>query len=114
MRIRFGDFVLDTEQHELTRDGEPVHLPPKTFHLLQILAEARPKAVAQEELYDRLWPDTFVAKSNLHNLIYQLREALDDREQTLVRTVYGFGFSFAAPVSEAAAPPRWQIVIGNR
>jgi len=114
MRVRFGDFVLDTERHELLRYGDRVHLPPKTFQLLQILAEERPKAVAQEDLYDRLWPKTFVEKSNLHNLIYQLREALDDGEQTIIRTVYGFGFSFAAPVSEAAPPALWQIVIAGR
>ena len=83
MRVRFGDFVLDTERHELLRYGDRVHLPPKTFQLLQILAEERPKAVAQEDLYDRLWPKTFVEKSNLHNLIYQLREALANREETL-------------------------------
>jgi DNA-binding winged helix-turn-helix (wHTH) protein len=114
MRLRFGDFILDTDRHELTRDGNAVRLPKKTFQLLQILAEERPKAVAQQDLYDRLWPETFVAKSNLHNLIYQLREALGDRDQTIVRTVYGFGFSFAAPVSEAATMARWQIVVGDR
>lgn len=114
MRVRFSDFILDTDRHELLRRGEPVHLPPKTFQLLQILAEERPKAVAQQDLYDRLWPETFVEKSNLHNLIYQLREALDDGEQTMIRTVYGFGFSFAAPVSGATPAALWQIVIGGR
>ena len=114
MRLRFSDFILDTDRHELLRRGEPVHLPPKTFQLLQILAEERPKAVAQQDLYDRLWPETFVEKSNLHNLIYQLREALDDGQQTMIRTVYGFGFSFAAPVSGAAPAALWQIVIGSR
>jgi DNA-binding winged helix-turn-helix (wHTH) protein len=114
VRVRFSDFILDTDRRELLRGGEPVHLPPKTFQLLQILAEERPKAVAQQDLYDRLWPETFVEKSNLHNLIYQLREALDDSEQTMIRTVYGFGFSFAAPESDAAPATRWQIVIGSR
>lgn len=114
MRVRFGDFVLDIDRRQLLRLGEPVHLPPKTFQLLQILAEERPKAVAQQDLYDRLWPETFVEKSNLHNLVYQLREALDDSEQTIIRTVYGFGFSFAAPESGAMPAALWQIVIGSR
>ncbi len=114
MRVRFGDFVLDTDRRELLRDGQAVHLPPKTFQLLQVLAEERPKAVAKQDLYDRLWPDTFVEKSNLHNLIYQLREALEDSEQTIIRTVYGFGFSFAAPLNDAAPPAPWQIVIAGR
>jgi DNA-binding winged helix-turn-helix (wHTH) protein len=85
MRVRFNDFILDTERRELLRVGQPVHLQPKTFQLLEILAEQRPKALSQQELYDRLWPDTFVEKTNLHNLIHQLREALDDREQSIPR-----------------------------
>jgi DNA-binding winged helix-turn-helix (wHTH) protein len=114
MRVRFGDFVLDTDRRELLRRGEPVHLSPKTFQLLQILAEERPNAVAQQDLYDRLWPETFVEKSNLHDLIYQLRQALDDGQQTIIRTVYGFGFSFAAPGSGATSAALWQIVIAGR
>jgi DNA-binding winged helix-turn-helix (wHTH) protein len=115
VRIRFNDLVLDTGRRELLRGSEPVRLAPKAFQLLEILVVQRPNAVSQEELYDRLWPDTFVEKSNVHNLIYQIREALDDRDQTIVRTVYGFGFSFgAAAVDDEAAATRWQIVIGDR
>jgi DNA-binding winged helix-turn-helix (wHTH) protein len=114
MPIRFGEFILDTDRRELLRNAIPVSLPPKVFQLLEILVERRPKAVAQQELYDRLWPDTFVEKGNLHNLIYQLREALGDKDQTSIRTVYGFGFSFAAAGAENPPPASWQVVIGDQ
>lgn len=114
MRAAFGDFILDSDRRELSRGGQPIRLPPKAFQLLQILFESRPKAVSQEELYDRLWPDTFVEKSNLHNLIYQLRAALEDRDQGIIRTAYGFGFMFAAPIAQATSNVYWQIVIGDR
>ncbi len=117
MRVRFHDFTLDTERRELYRGGAPLNLRPKAFELLQILIANRPKAVAQEELYDRLWPNTFVEKTNLHKLMHQLREALDDQEHKIIRTVYGFGFSFAATaIDEEAKPPvtQWQVVIGDR
>jgi DNA-binding winged helix-turn-helix (wHTH) protein len=114
MRVRFNDFILDSDRRELRRGNELVHLPPKTFQLLQILAEERPRAVSQQQLYDLLWPDTFVEKTNLHNLVHQLREALDDREQSIIRTVYGFGFSFAAAVGDDPPAARWQIVVDNR
>jgi DNA-binding winged helix-turn-helix (wHTH) protein len=114
MRVRFNDFLFDGDRRQLLRAGESVHLPPKIFRLLQILVEARPQAISQEELYDRLWPDTVVEKSNLHNLVYQLREALEDREQTIIRTVHGFGFSFAATVGPDVPRSVWQIVIGDR
>ena len=115
MRIRFDAFILDTDRRELLCNHEPLHIAPKALQLLQILIEQRPKAVAQQELYDRLWPETFVEKSNLHNLVYQLREALEDREQSIIKTVYGFGFAFAAAaVDDAPRATLWQMVIGDQ
>lgn len=115
MRIRFGDFRLDTDQRELSRGSESIRLTPKAFQLLQLLAEARPKAVSQKELHDTLWPDTFVDDGSLHNLIYQLRQALDDAAHETIRTVYGFGFSFAAPglSEDAGAVPQYLLTIGD-
>jgi len=90
-----------------------VPLRPKAFQLLQTLVEHRPKAVSQEELYDCLWPETFVDKNSLHKLMHQLRDALGDEDQTIIRTVYGFGFSFAAPAFDDDPKARFQIVIGD-
>jgi DNA-binding winged helix-turn-helix (wHTH) protein len=117
MRVRFGDFILDADRRQLLRGSELVHLPPKALQLLEMLIERHPKAAAQKELYDLLWPDTFVEKSNLHNLVYQLREALDDQDHAIIRTVYGFGFSFGPDVNRDVPqhrPPLCQLVIGDR
>ena len=113
MRVRFHDFVLDTDRRELLRGGAPVSLRPKAMQLLETLVAQRPKAMSQEELYDRLWPDTFVDKNSLHKVMHQLREALGDAEQTIIRTVYGFGFSFAAPALDDEPKSHCQIVIGD-
>jgi DNA-binding winged helix-turn-helix (wHTH) protein len=114
MRVRFDDFTFDSDRRELIRGTEPLRLPAKAFQLLEILIENRPRAVSQKDLYDRLWPETYVEPSNLHNLIYQIREALDDRDRTTVKTVYGFGFVFGAVASdEVPASIQWQLVIGR-
>ena len=116
MRVRFNDFILDTDRRELFRGKEQIPLRPKALDLLRILIENRPKAVAQEELYDRLWPKTFVGRANIHKIVHHIREALGDADQTIVRTVYGFGFSFATTAfdEEGIAPTtRWQLVIGD-
>jgi len=114
MRVRFNQFVFDTDRHELWRGSEPLRLTPKAFRLLQILVENRPKALAQKELYDLLWPDTFVDPSNIHNLVYQLREALDDGGQAIIHTVYGFGFSFAAAaIEDAPKACSWTMIVSD-
>jgi DNA-binding winged helix-turn-helix (wHTH) protein len=98
LRYRFGEYALDVDRRVFTRAGEPVHLAPKEFQLLQALVERSPKAASQQELYDLLWPQTFVQESNLHNLIYSLREALGDKQHRIIRTVYGYGFALELPV----------------
>lgn len=105
MPIDFGDFTLDESRRQLLRAGQAVHLSPKAFQLLSILVHDSPRAVAKGDLQDRLWPGTFVTEGSLATLITELRSALGDdaREPRFIRTLYGFGYSFAAPVREAGA-----------
>jgi DNA-binding winged helix-turn-helix (wHTH) protein len=102
MRYAFADFVLDLEARLLQRGGERVHLSPKAFDLLRHLLEARPRSVTRQELYDLLWPETFVVDTNLAVLINEIRQALGDREHVLVRTVPRHGYSFAAEAHPAS------------
>ena len=117
MRVCFSDFVFDSDRRELSRGAQRIVLRPKALELLQILIENRPKAMSQQELYDRLWPDTFVERTSLNKILHHLRKALSDRDQTIIRTVYGFGFLFSAiAVEEQSGSPRthWEVVIGDR
>lgn len=94
MRLRFGSFVFDSRLRAIMRDDEPLALSPKAFLLLEALIEGRPAPISKEVLYQRLWPATFVEPGNLHNLIAEIRRALDDRDHRIVRTVHGIGYSF--------------------
>lgn len=110
MRVRFGEFVFDSDRRELRRGDRPVHLTPKSFRLLEVLLEARPRAVSKRDLYDQLWPGTFVVEANLKVLVSELRRALEDdsSEPSWLRTVYGFGYSFAEGVVEL--PPTSELL----
>src|SRR5712691_742660 len=112
--LPFGPFVFDLDRRLLLRDGERVKLTPKAFDLLAILIERRPSAVSKEELYERLWPDTFVGPASLDALIAKIRAALDDtgRDSRYVRTVYGFGYAFDSDDARGAAtaPMRARLV----
>jgi DNA-binding winged helix-turn-helix (wHTH) protein len=61
----FAEFILDTDQRVLLRDGRLVALTPKVFDTLLILAETNGRIVTKEEFMKRLWPDSFVEESNL-------------------------------------------------
>jgi DNA-binding winged helix-turn-helix (wHTH) protein len=96
MTFRFGSLVLDGESRSLSRDGRGVSISPKAFRLLQVLLEARPRAVPKAELHRRLWPDTVVSDVNLPTLVAEIRQAIGDgaRSPVFVRTVYGYGYAF--------------------
>lgn len=108
MRTSFGDFILDSNTHQLTKDGREIHLSLKAFELLSTLVRARPKVLSKAELQRRLWPDTFVVAGNLPNLIAEIRDALDDsaRKPRLVRTVHGLGYAFSGDARDTSDAER--------
>ena len=106
MRVQFGRYVLDLASRQLLREDAVVHLSPKAFELLSILASDRPKALSKGDLQERLWPGTFVVEKNLANLVSEIREALGDdpANPRFIRTVHRFGYAFReAPTGDVAA-----------
>jgi len=113
MRLAFADSVLDLDTRRLQRGGRDVHLPPKTFQLLEILIRQRPRVVTKGELDELLWPKTYVARSSLSRLIAELRAALGDgaRDAKIIRTVHAVGYAFCAPLAPGTASARKQAAI---
>jgi DNA-binding winged helix-turn-helix (wHTH) protein len=105
MRTTFDRFTLDSDQRTLFDGAAPMHLGPKAFRLLEVLVANAPRAFSKQELYEQIWPDTFVDESNLAGLINEVRAALGDeaRKPRFIRTVHGFGYSFCG-VLEGESP----------
>ncbi|MGH9315460.1 MAG: FHA domain-containing protein [Vicinamibacterales bacterium] len=95
-RLLFGDFELDPGRRLLLRHGSATPLSPKAFQLLELLLDRRPEAVSKTELLERLWPGTFVSDASLHNVVAEIRAALDDDPRTprYIRTVPRYGYAF--------------------
>lgn len=112
MAYTIGGCTLDAAARQLYRDGEPVHLSPKAFALVEYLAAQAPRAVPKQELFDRLWPDTFVVEANLAVLIREVRAAIGDPAKTIIRTVHGHGYACAAhPASAQSREPGSHLLI---
>jgi DNA-binding winged helix-turn-helix (wHTH) protein len=97
MRIRLGECTFDSVRREIRRGAEEVHLSPKGFELLRVLVASRPRTMAKEELFERLWPGVFVSEASLAGLVAEIRRAIADdaREPRFLRTVHGFGYAFS-------------------
>jgi DNA-binding winged helix-turn-helix (wHTH) protein len=107
VRIRFGQFTLDSDTRQLLGENGEIHLSPKAFDLLCALLEHRPKVVDKAELHARIWPGTFVVDANLNVLIGEVRRALSDNAQRprYVRTIHGIGYAFSGSATDVAHSP---------
>lgn len=103
MAYQFDDFTLDSRTRRLLKDGEEIHLSPKSFELLTLLVESRSRAVSREELHQKLWPSSYVLETNLASLVAEVRRALGDSAEhpRYVRTVHRFGYWFVGTVHES-------------
>jgi DNA-binding winged helix-turn-helix (wHTH) protein len=108
LKLRFGEFVLDSDRRQLLAGEREVHLSVKAFDLLCALLEHRPNVVPKSELQARLWPDTHVVDANLAVLIGEIRRALSDSavEPRLVRTVHRIGYAFSGAATDVGADRR--------
>ena len=114
--VRFGECELDLARRELRRGGEPRHLTPRAFALLELLVTERPRALAKADLRERLWPETYVSNTALAQLVTELRKVIGDepRAGRWIRTVFGFGYAFAGIAddgepAEAGASPLTEL-----
>src|SRR5262245_6250961 len=69
-----------------------------------MLVDERPRAIAKQALIEQLWPETYVAETNLASLVAEIREATGDRadEPRYLRTVHRFGYAFCGTIVESS------------
>jgi non-specific serine/threonine protein kinase len=112
----FGRAELDDHRHELRVDGHPVALEAKPYSLLRVLVQRAGETLSKDELIDAVWPGRIVTEGVLAKCVTKLRSALGDDEQAIIRTVHGYGYRLAVPVSAraaAAAGTSWSPQVGE-
>jgi DNA-binding winged helix-turn-helix (wHTH) protein len=102
---QFYSFKLDPVNQCLWRENQRVPLTPKAFALLNHLVDNHGLLVTQSEIFEALWPDTYVQPEVLKSHIRDIRKALGDnpRKATYVETLPRRGYRFLAPVTD----PDW-------
>ena len=106
-RYLIGESTLDVSLGCLRRNGADVSLRPKSFALLHYLVTHAGRLVTKDELLSKIWPDVIVTEDSLTRCISEVRAALEDSGQTMIKTVSKRGYVFAGPVTlldERAVP----------
>lgn len=92
--ITVGDIILDTTAHTVARDGKPIQLTLKEFHLLEFFMRRPNQVVNREELLSHLWDFNYESFSNVIDVhIKNLRRKLSvGSRPDVLETVRGIGY----------------------
>ena len=104
-RIVLGDLVLDVDNRDALRDGQPLRLTEREFELLHLLARHPDKALASDWIFETVWGyGTELGFKTLTVFVNRLRQKIeaDPRQPRLLLTVRGFGYKLACHGREAA------------
>jgi TolB-like protein/DNA-binding winged helix-turn-helix (wHTH) protein/tetratricopeptide (TPR) repeat protein len=108
--FRFDAFELDVQRRTLRRSGTDVELRPLAFDALAFLVRHAGRVVTKDELIAAVWPGLVVTDDSIARCISDIRRALGDADQKVVKTVPRRGYTLAVPVMteapEGAPPPK--------
>ena len=98
----FGDFRLDVADRRVERINGRSNgsLPDKSFQTLVLLVRNSGRLISKDELFEAVWPDTFVEENNLDKAIHSIRQFLGEKagEQRYIETIRRHGYRFVAEV----------------
>src|SRR5262245_10037071 len=97
--LEFAGYVLDVTRRSLCAGGREVDLRPKSFDVLAYLVENPGRLVVKDEIMRAVWPDVIVTDESLTRCVSDVRQAIDDGAQKIIRTIPRRGYMFAASVA---------------
>ncbi len=95
----FDEFTLDLTRGCLLRQTEEIKLRPKSFEVLKFLVENGGRLISKDEIIEAVWTDTAVTDDSLVQCLKDIRNALNDKSQTYIKTVPRRGYIFEKEVS---------------
>lgn len=99
----FDEFQLDLTRGCLFRGTMEINLRPKSFELLKYLTENQGRLVSKDELIEAVWNETAVTDDSLVQCLKDIRRALGDDAQQIIKTVPRRGYIFEKEVSSNGA-----------
>ena len=96
--LQFEGFTLDTMRRLLRAGDQDVELRAKSFDVLLYLVENAGRLITKEEIIQAVWQDVIATDESLTRCISDVRQAVGDTDQTIIKTVRRRGYLFASPV----------------
>jgi TolB-like protein/DNA-binding winged helix-turn-helix (wHTH) protein/Tfp pilus assembly protein PilF len=96
----FAEFTLDLTRGCLLHFQQEIKLRPKSFEVLKYLVENNERLISKDELIAAVWIETAVTDSSLVQCLKDIRHALHDENQQIIKTIHGRGYIFDKKVSD--------------
>lgn len=96
----FERFHFDPLRGQLTNGGVAIELRPKSLAVLHYLVAHPQRLVEKDELLAAVWGKVVVTEDSLVQCVREIRQALGDADQRIIRTIPRSGYMFVAEVSE--------------
>jgi two-component system KDP operon response regulator KdpE len=93
------DFTIDFAAKRVTRDGQPVRLTPRQWHIVEVLVRNRGRLVSYEKLLHDVWGPGYGTETNyLRVFMTQIRQRLEPEPSRprYFLTEPGMGYRFQA------------------
>src|SRR5437762_3254512 len=100
----FSEFTLDLRRGCLLCNQEEIKLRPKSFEVLSYLVENNGRLISKDELIHAVWVEAAVTDDSLVQCLKDIRHALSDETQQIIKTVHGRGYIFDTEVSDNGSP----------
>jgi DNA-binding winged helix-turn-helix (wHTH) protein len=101
--FQFEGFTLDLRRGCLRGPEGEIELRPKSFEVLRYLVENAGRLVSKDELIKAVWSNVIVTDESLARCVSDVRLALGDRGQRIIRTVPRRGYLLAVRTCEVEA-----------
>lgn len=94
LTLTIADLEIDITSHSVKRGGHRIHLSPREFTLLELLARRQGEALPRALIASQVWDINFDSDTNnIDVAIRRLRAKIDDDfDHKLIQTVRGMGY----------------------
>lgn len=98
--IQVGGLCIENGSKEVRNRGQVIRFSPKEYELLKLLASEPGRVFSDEEIIQRVWPDSSSATADdVRKYIRFLRQKLEENPENpqFIVTIRGFGYKLANP-----------------
>jgi DNA-binding response OmpR family regulator len=96
--LKVGNLVLDTAQHQISKNGQPLQLLPIDFALLEFLMRHPNEVFSADALIQRVWhTDSEATSDALRTALKRIRKKIDDDpDKSIIENIPRVGYLLRA------------------